>query len=94
MRKQLIAKEESEGYSLSALHRNYVIMICCHYKEREHTNRRKRRYQVIPTLCNASTYEAHNMGRYNKVILSNPTFCNAPTYHYKTPLSPILTSHN
>ena len=38
MRKKLIAKEESEGYSLSVLQRNYVIIICCHCKEREQTN--------------------------------------------------------
>jgi hypothetical protein len=142
-RKQLIAKEESEGYSLSVLHRNYVTMICCHYKERGHTNGWKRRYLAIPTFCNALTYEVCNGGRCTKVIPSNPnipqctdlwgtqlgkvykgdtkqsqhsamhrpmrytmgegvtrwyqaiqTFRNAPTYHYKTPSSPIPTSHN
>jgi len=36
-----LAKEESEFYSLSVLQRNCMIMVCCHYKEREHTNRWK-----------------------------------------------------
>ena len=60
------------GHSLSVLHRNYVTMIGCHYKETEHSNGRKRQYQAIPTFCNAPTYEVQNVGRYTKVTPSTP----------------------